>query len=222
MPRWCADSWQRQSSSLLVVRHQRRGRHAVQHDRRRHAHERGSDKALRQASGDPVLQHEKQVEQRADAADAEPRHQAPLAAWQGRSATSMQLPSTAIKRQPRYHASVLRVVPSAAAPDQLAASSPQAPAECAPGRSPTCWPAPRRTPHHMAGLCARARRPWPSPGTHSLQDCLCPGSAWIGRLLTCRSDTPSHSLQLQANSWPNDRSGRTGLLPASGCSTVRI
>ena len=29
----------------------------------------------------------------------------------------------------------------------------------------------------MAVLCARARRRWPSPGTNSPQDCLCPGSA---------------------------------------------
>ena len=29
----------------------------------------------------------------------------------------------------------------------------------------------------MAALCARAGRPWPSPGTNSPQDCLCPGSA---------------------------------------------
>ena len=34
----------------------------------------------------------------------------------------------------------------------------------------------------MAALCARAGRPWPSPGTNSPQDCLCPGSAWTGRL----------------------------------------
>ena len=29
----------------------------------------------------------------------------------------------------------------------------------------------------MAALCARAERPWPSPGTNSPQDCWCPGSA---------------------------------------------
>ncbi len=32
-------------------------------------------------------------------------------------------------------------------------------------------------PPGTAAFCARALRPWPSPGTNSPQDCLCPGSA---------------------------------------------
>ena len=72
----------------------------------------------------------------------------------------------------------------------------------------------------MAALCARAGRPWPSPGTNSPQDCLCPGSAWTGRLSSALLGRARKLSGSETASPEFDAAGGTAPPPGQGPASI--